>query len=306
MAISQEQIELLKQGREELRYLENLIDQILDKNISQAEAARQLGLRPMQFDHDIKNNLRPLVRGIPCFKKHEIANILRNIKDPYEQLIYDILDIQPDSEKIYIISDELRLRTDHIIQTRLSERDNRVIKNLYGIPNQKPMTLREAGDFEHVSGTLIGIIRDRAIKKLQSRDSLIYLFEGKETPIINLDQIKEFTEKRQEIKQKMARIQASLQNAKSEYAETLSNYKKIEGIFKETQREINKLQIPIEKLNLSTRSCKALYGAKIRYLYQIAKLTEKDIMKIPNLGKKCLTEIKTVLSKYNLSLKSEK
>lgn len=306
MAISQEQIELLKQGKEELRCLENLIDQILNNSISQAEAARQLGLRPMQFDHDVKDNLRPLVRGIPCFKKHEIANILRNIKDPYEQLIYDILDIQPDSEKIYIISDELRLRTDHIIQTRLSERDNRVIKNLYGIPNQKPMTLREAGNLENVSGTLIGIIRDKAIGKLRSRDSLIYLFEGKETQIITLDQTKEFAEKQQKIEKDIARIKALLQKANSEYAETLSNHQKLKAILAKTQRETDRLRIPIENLNLSTRTYKSVRGKGIEYLYQIAKLTEREIMAIPNFGKKCLTEIKTVLSKYGLSLRPEK
>jgi len=62
---------------------------------------------------------------------------------------------------------------------------------------------------------------------------------------------------------------------------------------------------PIAEYSFSARIDKCLQLAGITTIDQLAHKTETDLLRIRNLGKTCIKEIKDILSYYGYSLKSE-
>jgi DNA-directed RNA polymerase subunit alpha len=58
---------------------------------------------------------------------------------------------------------------------------------------------------------------------------------------------------------------------------------------------------PIEDLELTVRSSNCLKMQNIRLLGDLVQYQESELMYIPNLGRKSLNELKSVLSDYGLS-----
>lgn len=65
----------------------------------------------------------------------------------------------------------------------------------------------------------------------------------------------------------------------------------------------NEWDVPVETLNLSVRSFNCLKRAGISKVSELLDLTEDEIMKMRNFGKKSLDEIKQVLAERGLSLR---
>ena len=65
------------------------------------------------------------------------------------------------------------------------------------------------------------------------------------------------------------------------------------------------LEMPIEELDLSVRSYNCLKRAGINTVEELIKKTEADMMKVRNLGKKSLEEVKNKLASLNLSFRQE-
>ena len=65
----------------------------------------------------------------------------------------------------------------------------------------------------------------------------------------------------------------------------------------------NEWDVPVETLNLSVRSFNCLKRAGISKVSELLDLTEDEIMKMRNFGKKSLDEIKDVLAERGLSLR---
>lgn len=63
--------------------------------------------------------------------------------------------------------------------------------------------------------------------------------------------------------------------------------------------------MPIEDLDLSVRSYNSLKRAGINTVQELISRTEEDMMKIRNLGKKSLEEIRTKLSELGLDFRKE-
>jgi DNA-directed RNA polymerase subunit alpha len=61
--------------------------------------------------------------------------------------------------------------------------------------------------------------------------------------------------------------------------------------------------IPVETLNLSVRSFNCLKRAGISKISELLDMTEDEIIKMRNFGKKSLDEIKQVLEERGLSLR---
>ncbi|MGY6631658.1 MAG: DNA-directed RNA polymerase subunit alpha [Wenzhouxiangella sp.] len=59
---------------------------------------------------------------------------------------------------------------------------------------------------------------------------------------------------------------------------------------------------PIDDLELTVRSANCLKAEHIQYVGDLVQRTETELLKTPNLGKKSLTEIKTVLASHDLNL----
>jgi DNA-directed RNA polymerase subunit alpha len=73
-------------------------------------------------------------------------------------------------------------------------------------------------------------------------------------------------------------------------------------IERKSEEQTRNLEKPIEDLDLSVRSYNCLKRAGIHTLGELIEKTEEDMMKVRNLGKKSLKEVKTKLEELNLSL----
>lgn len=65
------------------------------------------------------------------------------------------------------------------------------------------------------------------------------------------------------------------------------------------------LFIPISDIEFTIRGLKCINSMNIKYLGDLVKYTEDDLLKVPNLGKRTLIEIKNILISYELSLGSD-
>ena len=65
------------------------------------------------------------------------------------------------------------------------------------------------------------------------------------------------------------------------------------------------LDILIDDMELSIRSVHCLLNANIVTIGELVKLTQYDLMRLPNLGRKSLREIREELANYNLALSGE-
>ena len=80
----------------------------------------------------------------------------------------------------------------------------------------------------------------------------------------------------------------------------------IEIMVEKEEKEKDKvLEMSIEELDLSVRSFNCLKRAGINTVEELTKKTEEDMMKVRNLGKKSLEEVKAKLADYGLALRSE-
>ncbi|KRL53417.1 DNA-directed RNA polymerase subunit alpha [Lentilactobacillus parakefiri DSM 10551] len=72
----------------------------------------------------------------------------------------------------------------------------------------------------------------------------------------------------------------------------------------ETHKE-KMLEMTIEELDLSVRSYNCLKRAGINTVQELTEKTEADMMKVRNLGRKSLEEVKEKLAALGLSLRKE-
>lgn len=63
------------------------------------------------------------------------------------------------------------------------------------------------------------------------------------------------------------------------------------------------LQRPVDELEMTARSQNGLRADDIETIGDLIKISERQLLNIPNLGKGCLTEIKDALATRNLKLK---
>lgn len=74
---------------------------------------------------------------------------------------------------------------------------------------------------------------------------------------------------------------------------------------KEDDKKEKKLEMTIEELDLSVRSYNCLKRAGINTLQELTDKTESDMMRVRNLGRKSLEEVKNKLADLGLSLRQE-
>jgi DNA-directed RNA polymerase subunit alpha len=74
---------------------------------------------------------------------------------------------------------------------------------------------------------------------------------------------------------------------------------------KEEDQKEKVMEMTIEELDLSVRSYNCLKRAGINTVQELTTKTEEDMMKVRNLGRKSLDEVKSKLSDRNLSLRND-
>ncbi|MBJ8326501.1 DNA-directed RNA polymerase subunit alpha [Streptococcus pacificus] len=88
----------------------------------------------------------------------------------------------------------------------------------------------------------------------------------------------------------------------------LTEIAKTTEVMKETEKASNEkvFDRTIEELDLSVRSYNCLKRAGINTVYDLTEKTEPEMMKVRNLGRKSLEEVKLKLSELGLGLKNDK
>lgn len=80
----------------------------------------------------------------------------------------------------------------------------------------------------------------------------------------------------------------------------------VETLVEKEDKHIEKLlDMTIEEIDLTVRSYNSLKRAGINNLGELTQMTESDMMKVRNLGRKSLEEVKAKLASLGLSLKKE-
>jgi len=74
---------------------------------------------------------------------------------------------------------------------------------------------------------------------------------------------------------------------------------------KENDEQLKKLMVKVEDLNLSARSHNCLTRAGIRIIGEVAMMSESELAKVKNLGKKSLDEIKAKLEEVGFPVGSD-
>lgn len=74
---------------------------------------------------------------------------------------------------------------------------------------------------------------------------------------------------------------------------------------KEEDQKEKVLEMTIEELDLSVRSYNCLKRAGINTVQELTNKTEEDMMKVRNLGRKSLEEVKSKLDDLGLSLRKD-
>ena len=74
-------------------------------------------------------------------------------------------------------------------------------------------------------------------------------------------------------------------------------------ITKKAEHSIDPILLrPVDDLELTVRSANCLKAEDVYYIGDLVQKTETELLKTPNLGKKSLTEIKSILSERGLGL----
>lgn len=74
---------------------------------------------------------------------------------------------------------------------------------------------------------------------------------------------------------------------------------------KEVEDKSRILQMPVEELDLSVRSYNCLKRAGIDTVEQLVRKSEEEMMKVRNLGRKSMAEVKARLARFGLSLRKD-
>ena len=74
---------------------------------------------------------------------------------------------------------------------------------------------------------------------------------------------------------------------------------------KEDDKNEEKLEMTIEELDLSVRSYNCLKRAGINTVQELTDKSEADMMRVRNLGRKSLEEVKNKLAELGLSLRQD-
>lgn len=96
------------------------------------------------------------------------------------------------------------------------------------------------------------------------------------------------------------------QNMDASIEEEEEEIPQIEEVQEVPDEKSKALEMTIEELDLSVRSFNCLKRAEINTVAQLAEKTEDDMMKVRNLGRKSLEEVKKKLEELGLSLASDR
>ena len=171
-----------------------------------------------------------------------------------------------------------------IVKKSLTPREERMLELRY----EEGKTLEEIAKIYGITRERVRQIIAKGIRRLKHHSRTNILFKDNERITERDSLIKQIDNEILELRKKLKYYQKA--NLKLELPE-------------EIQNEVSS-NVRIEDLDLSVRSFRCLKRAGIEFVSEITEKTEEELLKIRNLGRKSVKEIKQKLKQMNLSLKS--
>ena len=245
--------------------------------------------------------------------------IIRNVVDidgnsniGYDNLYRDLFGIQRRAKGVFFYSSKGLQKA--LEELTLTEREKYVLESIYGLNEGKtPTTYKNVGREIGVTGFRISQIHAKACRKLRNparvrTSGITFKIEGDEYLTDKERQQIEEIKKNIQLQNgdlhenlgKLKEIQEQLrtrtiENKKNEEKKTITEKKK------EEDEEV----VYVEDLGLSIRPYNCLKRAEIKYLGDLANITEEQFRKTRNLGKKSFEEIVAKMQEFGISFKTK-
>lgn len=153
-------MERLERAKRELERMAEMLGQIIDGDMTQAQMARQLGITPQNLNHELNvGGFSNYLRKKDILTQKDILKCMIDAETPCEKIVRDIFGIT-DKEKILFIEPELQEEFIKEMKKTLTEKQWRIISLRYGF-EEKPMTYQEIGE-------TIGVSRERVREMIVS------------------------------------------------------------------------------------------------------------------------------------------
>ncbi|MFH1972446.1 MAG: DNA-directed RNA polymerase subunit alpha C-terminal domain-containing protein [archaeon] len=178
----------------------------------------------------------------------------------------------------------------------LTEREKKIIGDRFGLDGYDvPKDQKEIGTTYGFSHERIRQVEARALRRL--RHPLRYNKFRILSDLSTDEDVREFQyqNERREIRDEL------YSEIKAEVESDFLDDKKFKETYGMSRNVANK---PIEDLELSVRTFSCLQGKGIKYISDFADITEVDLLKTKNFGRKSLNEIKEELSRLGVTLKN--
>ena len=161
--------EKLREVKERLDFASGIIGRILDGELNQSQAAKELGMTPQTFGKQLQKDFNPYMKQY--LSEEDIVGIAKELSTPAENLICDIFGISTEN-KMFVAEYESQEKLIELAREFLKEREFKVISMRYGlnenVPGKKGMILDEIGKELGVQRERVRQILSMSIRKLRS------------------------------------------------------------------------------------------------------------------------------------------
>lgn len=144
--LSEERIGQLKEAKQNIDMLSELVGGILDGKFSSAEIGRRLGLSPTAMQNNIKNSFLPRLHKLRALSDESLAEVLRMAATPYEKLFYAIFGISYKYHGFVFLSENTEGTLKETVSKCLTLQEQEILSKHYGLSGERPLTYKEIGE----------------------------------------------------------------------------------------------------------------------------------------------------------------
>lgn len=222
------------------------------------------------------------------FKKVRYANTGYEL--PYPLNLYNDMHILDDNKIELPISTDQMNGLEKAILDSLNNKEKSCIIQYY----KDELSLAEISEQYGVSRERVRQIIAKGIRKLKNPNAKkLILFGIRGSGLLKREMELDDLEKTLEKREQIIADHASLINTK------------LKIVAPELQQEENLKKIELEDLGISTRAYTCLRRSNIRNLYDLSKMTLKELFAIRNMGKHTVDEIIAAMRRYDITPKEE-
>lgn len=185
----------LREAKEKLDFLSGVIGKILDGELNQGQAAREIGISAQAFGRQLQDAFTPFIRT-RILKEKDLSDIAKTMRTPVETLVGHVFGIMAE-EEILMIDFETQEKILALAKETLKEREYSVLSARYGLDDNYPghtgLSLDESGKCFGIQRERVRQIQSQAIRRLRNPKIWRQLVPGYETyvkALMDLDDMK--------------------------------------------------------------------------------------------------------------------